>query len=211
MKLSLVVLTTGKMEGQVIPVTLAQFVIGRDPQCNLRPASPLISKRHCALIIRGEKVFLRDFNSTNGTLVNDQPIKNEIELNDRDRLKVGPLRFEVRIEALSPVDRPTPPPPTKKPADTPPPAPAIATTGSEDDNSIADMLLAMGDDGTGAAKTGNVDIPEGSTVMEIATVPPPDGEGKAKEDALAKAKALQANTSHAAKAILEKYMKRPRS
>jgi hypothetical protein len=71
------------------------------------------------------------------------------------------------------------------------------------------MLLAMGDGGAGVAKTGDVDIPEGSTVMEIATVQPP--EGKAKEDALAKAKALQANTSHAAKTILEKYMKRPRS
>jgi len=70
------------------------------------------------------------------------------------------------------------------------------------------MLLAMGDDGAGVAKTGDVEIPEGSTVMEIAV---PSPEGKAKEDALAKAKALQANTSHAAKAILEKYMKRPRS
>jgi predicted component of type VI protein secretion system len=208
MKLSLVVLTTGKSEGQVIPITLAQFVIGRDPQCNLRPASPLISKRHCAVIVRGDKVFLRDFNSTNGTLLNDQPVKNEVELNDKDQLKVGPLRFEVRIEALSPVNRPTPPPPTKKPADTPPPPSATPPSASDDEKSIADMLLAMGDDGAGVAKTGDVEIPEGSTVMEIAV---PSPEGKAKEDALAKAKALQANTSHAAKAILEKYMKRPRS
>jgi hypothetical protein len=49
MKLSLVVLTPGKMEGKSIPITLSQFLIGRDPQCHLRPASALVSKRHCAL------------------------------------------------------------------------------------------------------------------------------------------------------------------
>ena len=61
MKLSLVVLTPGKQEGKALEVKLAQFVIGRDPQCHLRPASPMISKRHCALIQRDNKVFLRDF------------------------------------------------------------------------------------------------------------------------------------------------------
>ena len=113
MKLSLAVITTGKAEGQVIPVNLAQFVIGRDSQCNLRPASALISKRHCAVLIRGEKAFLRDFDSTNGTFVNDQPVKNEIEIHDKDRIKVGPLQFEVRIEAKPAVNRPTPPPLTQ--------------------------------------------------------------------------------------------------
>src|SRR5262245_7004161 len=70
MKLSLVVMTAGKSQGQAIPVTLAQFVIGRDPQCNLRPASAVISKRHCALLVQDGRVAIRDFNSTNGTFVN---------------------------------------------------------------------------------------------------------------------------------------------
>ena len=39
MKLSLVVLTAGKQEGKVLPIGLQQFLIGRDPQCHLRPAS----------------------------------------------------------------------------------------------------------------------------------------------------------------------------
>ena len=77
MKVSLVVMSDGKAKGQAIPVTLPQFVIGRDPQCQLRPASPVISKRHCALLVRGEQVFVRDFESTNGTFVNDQPVKGE--------------------------------------------------------------------------------------------------------------------------------------
>src|SRR5437773_4550316 len=97
MKLSLVVLTEGKSEGKVIPITLSQFLIGRDPQCQLRPASALISKRHCAVLVRNGRVYVRDFDSTNGTFVNEKPVKGEAELQDADQLKVGPLDFRVKI------------------------------------------------------------------------------------------------------------------
>src|SRR5262249_35864056 len=118
MKLSLLV-SQGKAEGKVIPITVPQFIIGRDPQCHLRPASSLISKRHCAILIRNGVVYIRDFNSTNGTVLNDQPVKGERELRNDDNLKVGPLSFIVRIEASAPdaaetpVDKSTPMPKTK--------------------------------------------------------------------------------------------------
>src|SRR6516225_4172946 len=80
MKLRLVVNSPGKGEGKVIPITLSQFLIGRDPQCHLRPASALISKRHCAVLVRGEQAFVRDFDSTNGTSVNDESVIGEKEL-----------------------------------------------------------------------------------------------------------------------------------
>src|SRR5438034_2576497 len=106
MKLSLVV-NDGVHKGKVIPIPLKQFVIGRDPQCHLRPASPIISKRHCALLVKGGKVFVRDFGSTNGTFVNDEPVKGERQLSHDDLLKIGPLSFRVNIEAATPVDKPT--------------------------------------------------------------------------------------------------------
>ena len=55
MNLALVVMPPGKLEGKAIPITLPRFIIGRDPQCQLRPASPVVSKRHCALLCRGER------------------------------------------------------------------------------------------------------------------------------------------------------------
>src|SRR5215813_1058376 len=110
MKLSLVVLTPGKTEGKVIPITLSQFVIGRDPQCNLRPASAVISKRHCALLIKDGKVSVRDFDSTNGTFINDVPVKGEASLKNEDILKIGPLEFKVALEVKPPGTAPTPPP-----------------------------------------------------------------------------------------------------
>jgi predicted component of type VI protein secretion system len=128
MKLSLLVLTSGKMEGQVLEIKLSQFLIGRDPQCHLRPASPLISKRHCAILQREGKAFIRDFESTNGTLVNDEPVQGERELHHDDQLKVGPLLFTVRLEADSPAARPlagkTPPPATRPAARVPGETPA---------------------------------------------------------------------------------------
>src|SRR5260370_13254411 len=113
MKLSLVVMTPGKQEGKTLEVKLTQFVIGRDPQCHLRPASPMISKRHCAVLQRDGKAFLRDFGSTNGTFVNDKQVTGEVELNNDDRLKVGPLLFTVKMDASAPINRPTPAPATR--------------------------------------------------------------------------------------------------
>ncbi|MBI1918628.1 MAG: FHA domain-containing protein [Planctomycetes bacterium] len=235
MKLSLVVSTPGKQEGKVLPIGLQQFLIGRDPQCHLRPASAAISKRHCALIQRDGKIFVRDFDSTNGTFVNDQPIKGEVEVHHDDRLRVGPLLFIVQVEASAPVNKPTPPPPTKKPATAPAKAPAgqarpaeagkapadktpvpdpakgaaAAAAGGSADEDIAAMLLSLKDDDNPSTNLGSGEIPEGSTVMEM-TVPPEMGaDGKPKEEEKPKP-AGSANTSSAAKAILEKYMRRPR-
>ncbi|HEY3789102.1 MAG TPA: FHA domain-containing protein, partial [Urbifossiella sp.] len=65
MKVSLVV-ATGAHQGKVVPIVGTQFLIGRDPQCQLRPASQAVSKQHCAVILRDGKVYLKDFGSTNG-------------------------------------------------------------------------------------------------------------------------------------------------
>src|SRR5215813_315288 len=110
MKLSLVVTSPGPNEGKEIPVKLSQFLIGRDQQCHLRPASALISKRHCALIQKGEQVYLRDFGSTNGTFINDEPVSGEQEVHHEDSLKVGPLSFKVKLEKTAAINKPTPPP-----------------------------------------------------------------------------------------------------
>lgn len=202
MKLSLKVVSQGKSEGKLIPITLSQFLVGRDPQCHLRPASAAISKRHCALLVRGGKAFVRDFDSTNGTFVNDEAVKGERELKNEDVLKIGPLTFNVLLEA-TPVapSKPTPPPPAAKPA----PAPAEPS----DDESVAAMLLALQDEPSGSPVDGE-GVPTGSTVMDVM----PTNETATNEPqnpAGGKPAPNKANTSSAAKAILEKYMRRPRS
>ncbi len=211
MKLSLVVLNAGKSAGQQIPITLAQFVIGRDPQCNLRPGSALISKRHCAVLVKADGVFVRDFDSTNGTFVNDEPVKGEIAIKNNDVLKVGPLEFRVGLEgspALSSSKTPTPG--VSSPKKATPPAPTKDT--SNDD--IAAMLLGMDDTEMGT-KDGR-GVPDGSTIMDIpinltardaAAATAAAGTNPAEE----KKKPKQPdNAQLAAKAIFDKFNKRGR-
>ena len=63
----------------------------------MRPASQAVSKQHCAVIVRDGKVFVRDFGSTNGTLVNDALVQNEERaVINNDALKIGPLDFTIR-------------------------------------------------------------------------------------------------------------------
>jgi predicted component of type VI protein secretion system len=204
MKLSLVVQNAGKTQGQAIPIKLAQFVIGRDPGCNLRPASAMISKRHCAVLVKEGKVFLRDFGSTNGSFVNDKPVQGEVPLNNGDQLKIGPLLFKVAIEKTAPVSKPTPPPPVKSPA----------APGHDDD--AAALLLSMEDGTSATTDTAESEIPGGSTIMEMPAFNRPEGapeEGEAKPAAKKPEEKPKQHDSaqQAAMAILDKMRRGQRA
>jgi predicted component of type VI protein secretion system len=199
MKLNLTVLTPGKWQSKVIPITLSQFVIGRDPGCHLRPASPAISKRHCALLVRGGQVFLHDFNSTNGTFLNDRQVKGEIEVQNGDRLKAGPLEFAVQLETTPAINRPTPLPAK------------LAVAGGAEDEAAALLLLAA--EGEPRPALGGLDdstnVPLGGTVL-IEPPPGPPAAAPAQAAAAPAAKPTVGDTSSAAKAVLEKYLRRNR-
>jgi predicted component of type VI protein secretion system len=228
MKVSLVV-ASGVHQGKVIPVATQQFVIGRDPQCQLRPASQSISKQHCALIVRDKSLFLKDFGSTNGTFLNDEaiPPESEVAIKSGDRVRVGPLDFAVQIVLPRPSDS-TPLPDdlnmvngpaaaklaeaagikpgssTLKPVGKKPEVstkqPIPGPAPTESDEDIAAMLLGMGDDSS---------VPEGSTVFEMGAVNP-DGTPKTEPKAEAKPTDAKEDSSNAASDILRKYMRRPR-
>jgi pSer/pThr/pTyr-binding forkhead associated (FHA) protein len=201
MKLNLVVLSEGKTSGQAIPIKLSQFLIGRDQQCHLRPASPLISKRHCVLITKSTRVFIRDFDSTNGTFVNEERVAGQRELKDGDILKLGPITFRVQVEGAVAVDKPTPLPANRK------------DELSEDDAAAAMLLVAdEGATSTSTEDTGEGSIPAGTTIMEMPAMGADEGtkEGTAKPDDK-KAPQTAANTSSAAAAILAKYARRQRN
>jgi hypothetical protein len=116
MELRLVVRTPGKLHGRVIPVNRSPFLIGRDPACQLRPASALVSGRHCVLTIHGPRTFVRDLGSTNGTFLNGQRLRGEQELRPADVLRIGPLDFDVTMDSIPPINQPTPLPPGKETA-----------------------------------------------------------------------------------------------
>jgi pSer/pThr/pTyr-binding forkhead associated (FHA) protein len=223
MKLSLRVMTAGKLAGQVIEIKLPQFLVGRDPQCHLRPASALISKRHCALIQRDDKAFIRDFDSTNGTFVNDEPVEGERELKHGDQVKIGPIQFTVQLETGTTTPSKTPAPPTKSttqvvmkvPAKSDTPAPPTQPKKADAEDDIAALLLSL-EDGPSSGSSGGDIVPEGSTVFDL-QVPPPGADPAAVPGAKPPTKEEKdkaqtpGDTRTAAASILEKMMKRPRT
>jgi anti-anti-sigma factor len=89
---------TGSSKGRAIAVESPRFVIGRDPECNLRPDSPAVSRIHSAIEIDEDQVFLRDLGSANGTTHNGKILRNErAELSDGDTIELGPVAFTVAL------------------------------------------------------------------------------------------------------------------
>ena len=98
----------GKHDGRTIPLPKGRFLIGREQDCNLRPASDLVSRHHCVFHVDDFTVRLRDLGSTNGTLVNGEPLTGEKSLKAGDKVVVGRLNFEVALSDVA--EAPEPPP-----------------------------------------------------------------------------------------------------
>lgn len=216
MKVSLVV-AQGVHAGKKIPVAItSEFLIGRDAQCQLRPASPSISKQHCAIAVRGTDVFIRDCGSTNGTFVNEEQVAGERPLANGDKLKVGPLEFELSIEV--PVAKPASVTETvtakvaetvmeAKPVVVPAPVPVATGSAEEDPEQMAALLLGF-DDGSGGTPTVENFNPDSTTVMEMPALGAKQAEAPA---AKKEEKKTHGDSSSAAAEALSKYMRRPRT
>ena len=160
MKVRMVVVK-GRPEGMEIPLPMPQFLIGRDPQCNLRPSSESVSKLHCAIQQRKDGVFVRDLKSTNGTFVNNDRIHEEVKVKDGDLLKVGPLVLAIKIEV------------TEGSA-------AMPSTGNEEDQAVSWLL-----DYSPGAACEKPDIGTKTTIMDMSGGAKPsssDEQAKAEAD-----------------------------
>jgi pSer/pThr/pTyr-binding forkhead associated (FHA) protein len=71
--------------------------IGRLPECDVVVSDPGASRHHARIRVDGGEYVLTDLGSTNGTLVNDEPVQ-ERSLLHGDRITIGTTRFEFRRE-----------------------------------------------------------------------------------------------------------------
>src|SRR5262245_44117204 len=92
----------GKHSGREIPIQGPKFLIGRDDKCHLRPSSRDISRHHCAIVCRNDRIFLRDYGSRTGTRLNGRMlVSGELQLQDGDLLEVGPRTFRLNLTGQS--------------------------------------------------------------------------------------------------------------
>jgi pSer/pThr/pTyr-binding forkhead associated (FHA) protein len=98
----------GKPHGSCLNFPEGEFVVGRGPECHVRPNSELISRQHCLLRVHGDDVLVRDLGSTNGTLVNGKRLLAERALHNGDILQLGPLVLQVMLREDRVVGPPLP-------------------------------------------------------------------------------------------------------
>ena len=69
--------------------------IGRSPSCDIVLTDPGASRRHAQIVRRDDGYVVTDLDSTNGTMVNGQPVAERL-LVDGDRLVIGSTQLEFR-------------------------------------------------------------------------------------------------------------------
>ena len=71
-------------------------IIGRSSQSGWVLTHPFLSRKHCVLFDKDEKLYLNDENSLNGTLFKGMPVKEPVRLQLGDEFMVGSdLKFRI--------------------------------------------------------------------------------------------------------------------
>lgn len=94
---------SGRHQGKVISLTTKKFLVGRGDDCHMRPNNDLVSRHHCVFNLDDYSVRLRDLGSTNGTFVNDEQVRGQVELKTGDHVRIGKLDLEVTVKEAAPV------------------------------------------------------------------------------------------------------------
>lgn len=95
--------TAGDRKGERVPLTTARTTFGRR-DTNTVPLEDKMASGHHAEITRDLNGFtVRDLGSTNGTLVNGEPI-TEVALKHGDRVRVGNARFAFKDPSMKDID-----------------------------------------------------------------------------------------------------------
>jgi len=91
------------LEGSVIreiPLDKERVTIGRRPQNDIQIENLAVSGEHACIVTILNDSFLEDLGSTNGTLVNGNPIKKHI-LQNNDVIEIGKYKMKYVIEAVT--------------------------------------------------------------------------------------------------------------
>ncbi len=91
----------GPGTGQLLPIAEGALILGRSSSCDLRLPHASISRRHARLTRRGERLFLEDLGSQNGTFLDDERLAGPRELQVGQRIHIGPAVLRLRVPGSS--------------------------------------------------------------------------------------------------------------
>jgi len=85
----------GKHAGREIKISVPEFIIGRGEDAHLRPASDMVSRKHCSIKVADGKVIVSDMGSRNGSFVNGEQLTQPHVAKSGDKIRIGRLQFEL--------------------------------------------------------------------------------------------------------------------
>ncbi|MGM9487642.1 ATPase, T2SS/T4P/T4SS family [Ideonella sp. YS5] len=136
-------------QGKPVKVHAPRCVIGKDADCEVPLPGWRVSRRHAEVFVSNDKVFVRDLDSTFGTLVNDRKLEQAHPLGEGDEIRIGSHSLKVHWhrpgsdsqagegEALARTPAATPPAAPEAPA---PAAPAAPPAASEEHYRVRKLL-----------------------------------------------------------------------
>lgn len=95
------VVTRGPDAGITFPLRFGLQKIGRDPRCDIHLDDTETSRSHAQILWDKEGVLLRDLKSSNGTLVNGEPIVERF-LRNGDRIRIGKRELQYHASGADP-------------------------------------------------------------------------------------------------------------
>lgn len=81
--------------GDIIITPKQVMTFGRKTECDVVIPSQYISRRHAEVFVEGGQLFVRDLDSTHGTLVNSQPVKQTM-VQEGDEIRMDRAVFVVK-------------------------------------------------------------------------------------------------------------------
>ncbi|MGU3311595.1 FHA domain-containing protein [Acinetobacter sp. M5A5_2a] len=85
---------TGEITGQEISID-RDMLVGRHQDADVLLQAAEISRRHAALLLKDQLLWVQDLNSSNGTFINDISIEQEKQLHDGDIVQFASFKFSV--------------------------------------------------------------------------------------------------------------------
>jgi len=75
-----------------------EFFIGRDPQADFMIADETLSAIHARVFYKNEQWMIEDYQSTNGTFINDERVSSPFVLVEGDEITCGRVNVRVHFE-----------------------------------------------------------------------------------------------------------------
>ena len=81
------------------PVTPGEYVVGRGAEADIRIETPQLSRKHARLTVREGDAVIEDLGSSNGTMLDEQPVTKATVLRPGQTMQLGQVALILRWQA----------------------------------------------------------------------------------------------------------------